>query len=92
MRKIMREILTIKSDFNSPSTFLFIKFTGLFNLEMHLQLLKNREIVVLTNALSFTGPKMFWACPNFLCQTKNLFTYCGSHKNIVPEKKMICIQ
>jgi len=23
----------------------------------------------------FTGPKMFWAGPNFLCQTKNLFTY-----------------
>ena len=28
----------------------------------------------------FTGPKMFWAGPNFLCQTKSLFTYCGSHK------------
>ena len=26
----------------------------------------------------FTGPKMFWAGPNFLCQTKNLFTYCGN--------------
>ena len=35
----------------------------------------------------FTGPKMFWAGPNFLCQTKNLFTYCGSHKHFVPEKK-----
>ena len=23
----------------------------------------------------FTGPKMFWAGPNVLCQTKNLFTY-----------------
>ena len=40
----------------------------------------------------FTGPKMFWAGPNFLCQTKNLFTYCGSHKHFVPDKKMICIQ
>ena len=30
----------------------------------------------------FTGPKMFWAGPNFLCQTKNLFTYSGSHKHI----------
>ena len=40
----------------------------------------------------FTGPKMFCAGPNFLCQTKNLFTYCGSHKHFVPEKKMICIQ
>ena len=34
----------------------------------------------------FTSPKMFCAGPNFLCQTKNLFTYYGSHK------KMICIQ
>ena len=33
-----------------------------------------------------TGPKMFWAGPNFLCETKNLFTYCGSHKHFVPEK------
>ena len=40
----------------------------------------------------FTGPKMFWAGSNFLCQTKNLFTYCGSHKHFVPDKKMICIQ
>ena len=40
----------------------------------------------------FTGPKMFWAGHNFLCQTKNLFTYCGSHKHFVPDKKMICIQ
>ena len=40
----------------------------------------------------FTGPKMFWAGPNILCQTKNLFTYCGSHKHFVPDKKMISIQ
>ena len=40
----------------------------------------------------FTGLKMFWAGPNFLCQTKNLFTYCASHKHFVPDKKMICIQ
>ena len=40
----------------------------------------------------FTGPKMVWAGPNFLCQTKNLFTYCGSHKLFVPDKKMISIQ
>ena len=40
----------------------------------------------------FTVPKMFWAGPSFLCQTKNLFTYCGSHKHFVPDKKMICIQ
>ena len=30
----------------------------------------------------FTGPKMFWASPIFLCQTKNLFTYCGSRKHL----------
>ena len=36
----------------------------------------------------FTGrPKTFCAGPNFLCQTKNLFTYCGSHKHFVPDKK-----
>ena len=29
----------------------------------------------------FTGPKMFWAGPSILSQTKNLFTYCGSHKH-----------
>ena len=40
----------------------------------------------------FTGPKMFCAGPKFLCQNKKLFTYCGSHKNFVPNKKMICIQ
>ena len=40
----------------------------------------------------FTGPKMFWAGPNFLRQTKNLFTYCSSHNHFVPDKKMICIQ
>ena len=40
----------------------------------------------------FRGHKMFCAGPNFLCQTKNLFTYCASHKHFVPDKKMICIQ
>ena len=40
----------------------------------------------------FTGPKIFYASPNFLCRTKNLFTYCASHKHFVPEQKMICIQ
>ena len=51
--------------------------------------------IVSTNFLMpcpFTGPKMFWAVPNFLCQTKNLFKYCGSHKHFVPDKKMICMQ
>ena len=40
----------------------------------------------------FTCPKMFWAGPNFLRQTKNLFTYWGSHKHFLTDKKMICIQ
>ena len=40
----------------------------------------------------FKGPKIFWASPIFLCQTKNLFTYCVSHKYFVQDKKMICIQ
>ena len=35
----------------------------------------------------FTGPKMFWAGPSFLSQIKNLFTYCGSHKNFVTDKR-----
>ena len=42
--------------------------------------------------MPFTGPKMFWAGPNSLCQTKYLSTYCGSHKRFVPDKEMICIQ
>ena len=47
------------------------------------------EPVLLVSTLlpPFTGHKMFWAGPNFLCQTKNLFTYCASHKNFVPDKK-----
>ena len=40
----------------------------------------------------FTGPKMFCAGPNFLFRTKNLLTYCASHKHFVPDKKRICIQ
>ena len=39
----------------------------------------------------FTGPKMFWAGPNFLRQTKNLFTYCGCHKHFAPDQKCIYI-
>ena len=35
----------------------------------------------------FTGPKMFWAGPSFLCETKDLFTYCGSHKHFLLDKK-----
>ena len=43
-------------------------------------------------ALSFYRFQNFCASPNFLCRTKNLFTYCASHKHFVPEQKMICIQ
>ena len=28
----------------------------------------------------FSWRKIFCASPNVLCQTKNLFTYCASHK------------
>jgi len=42
--------------------------------------------------VNFTGPKMFFANPNFLSQPKNLFAYFVSHKHFVPDKKMICIQ
>ena len=35
----------------------------------------------------FTDSKMFWAGPNFLCHTKNLFTLCGSHKHFVQAKR-----
>ena len=40
----------------------------------------------------FTGPNMFCVGPNFLCQIKSLFTYCGSYEHFVPDKKMICFQ
>ena len=36
----------------------------------------------------FTGPKMSCASPNFLCRTKNLFTYCSSH-NILCQTKSL---
>ena len=35
----------------------------------------------------FTGPKLFWADPNFLCQTENSFTYCGSQKRFCAGQK-----
>ena len=37
-------------------------------------------------------PKRHCEIRNLLCQTKNLFTFCASHKHFVPDKKMICIQ
>ena len=40
----------------------------------------------------FTGLKMFLGGPNFLCQIKNSLTYCDSHKDFGPAKKMIYIQ
>jgi hypothetical protein len=29
---------------------------------------------------SSTGPKIFWAGPNLLCQTKNSLNYCASQR------------
>ena len=39
----------------------------------------------------FKGPKMFWDDPDFLCQTKNGFTYCAGPKLFVPYQKIIFI-
>ena len=58
-------------------------------------LMENKTLTIEKERLMpcpFTSPKMFCAGPNLLCQTKNVFTYCGSHKHFVPDKKMICIQ
>ena len=40
----------------------------------------------------FTGPKMFWAGPNFLCQTKNLFTniLCSTKRLFAFSKIVFC--
>ena len=48
----------------------------------------------------FTGPKMFCAGPNFLCQTKNLFTYilwqsqtfCARQKIDLHSVKLVFVQ
>ena len=58
---------------------------------------QNRKMIVffflnLTSALSFYRSQNVLAGPNFLCQTKDLLSYCGSHKHFVPDKKMICVQ
>ena len=39
----------------------------------------------------FSGPKMFYAGPNFLSQPKNLFKYCASHKNFVLDTKLFAV-
>ena len=39
----------------------------------------------------FTGPKMFWAGPNFLCQIKNLFTYCARQKDNLHSVKLFFV-
>ena len=36
----------------------------------------------------FTGPKMFWASPNFLSHSKNLIAFSASSKTFVPTKKI----
>ena len=38
-----------------------------------------------------TGPKLFWACPNFLVLTKNWYTFCASPKHFVPHQKITYI-
>ena len=40
----------------------------------------------------FTGPKIICAGPNVLSQPKNLTAFSASHKDFVPDTKMICIQ
>ena len=45
-----------------------------------------------TYALSFYRSQNVLGWSKFFGQTINLFTYCGSHKHFVPDKKMICIQ
>ena len=46
----------------------------------------------------FTGPKMFWAGSNFLCQTKNfiyllcqLQTFCARHKDDLHSVKLVFV-
>ena len=39
----------------------------------------------------FTSPKMFFASPNFLCRTKNLFTYCARPKDDLHSVKLIFV-
>ena len=39
----------------------------------------------------FAGPKMFWAGPNFLCQTKNLFTCCARKKDNLNSVKLFFV-
>ena len=48
--------------------------------------------IIVTYALSFytvesTGPKMFWAGPNFLSQSKNLIAFSVYSKKFVPAQK-----
>ena len=39
----------------------------------------------------FTGPKMFCAGPNILCQPKNLTAFSASSKTFVPAQKLILL-
>ena len=52
----------------------------------------NEKVNQGTHALSFYRSQNVLGWSKFLWQTKNLFTYCGSHKHFVPVKKMICTQ
>ena len=50
---------------------------------------ETKWFIFLTNALSFYGSKNVLGRSKCFCQTKNLFTYCDSHRHFVPDKKMI---
>ena len=65
-------------------------FTCAVHLKTQYSLYDDSKVLLMPCPL--TGPKMFWSGPNFLCQIKDLFTFCGSHKIFVPDKEMICTQ
>ena len=39
----------------------------------------------------FTDPKTFWADPNILHQTKNLFTFCARQKDDLHSVKVVFV-
>ena len=46
------------------------------------------EYDIILMPCTFTGPTIFWAGPNFLCQTKNLIAFSATPKKIVSELKL----
>ena len=53
---------------------------------------KKLDFFFSTFALSFYRSQNVLGWSKFFCQTKHIFTHCGSYKCFVPDKKMICIQ